>query len=188
MSLRLVPLLLVLTFAAPPVATAGDVEETEVEGFEARFEQIRVIPGLSRPFEAEGRLRWRQGGRLDWHTEKPLEYSYHLDAERLSERMPDGSRRELDAGDAPWIISLNRLLAALVGGDRDLIAEMFDVEPHEEGHMLRPRDEALADLIAGIHVIGEPFPEYLRIEETDGGFMEIRLDERRVLAADRDGT
>jgi hypothetical protein len=169
--------------AAVPAEAGAD----EVSGFEARFEQTRVLPGLNRPFLAEGRLRWERGGRLDWHTERPVEYRYRLAPDGLVEIMPGGARRELDAEEAPWILSLNRLLAALVGGDENVLDELFESEAHpEQGCLLRPRDRALADLIERIHVVGKPFPDYLRIEEADGAYMEIRLFERRILEQGRD--
>ena len=159
--------------------------------FEAEFEQTRTTPGLERPFESSGTVRWTDEEYLEWQTKEPFEYRYVLTRESMLEELPDGERREIRAEDAPWVLSLNELLMAVVSGDKERMERRFDIEQlgadetDAELELLRltPRDTALGEQIEVIEVRrADLVPRRIDLHETDGGHTHIRL--RPVTGAD----
>ncbi|WP_253450796.1 LolA family protein [Natronospira proteinivora] len=157
----------------------------EPAAFEARFQQERTTPGLDRAFRSEGRVHWVAGEELRWETESPFEHVYRLLPDRIIEIHPEGEAEEIRAEDAPWVVSLNELLMALMSGDQEQLAALFDVQPlaadDEDGmrFRLKPRDEALAEQIDAIEVVQGRWPEHIHIKEADGGHLDIRLSDHQ---------
>jgi len=168
--------LLVLLLSAAGQAVADPA------AFEARFQQERTTPGLERAFRSEGRVHWVAGEELRWVTETPFEHVYRLLPDRIVEIHPDGTEEVTRAEEASWVVSLNELLMALMGGDPEQLQALFRVTPldAEEGtrrFRLSPRDEALAEQIDTIEVVQDRWPERIQIHETDGGRLDIRLSD-----------
>lgn len=154
------------------------------EGFSARFEQTRHTPGLERPFESEGRLIWVPDERLEWRTESPFRYQYILLEDRIIERMPGEGETVIELDQAPWLVSLNELLTAVISGDEQAISERFSVteaaEQPDSGMrrlVLVPDDPRLAERIPEIVVDRGEYPRRIVIHEAGGGRLEIRLDD-----------
>ncbi|MDQ2069987.1 LolA family protein [Natronospira bacteriovora] len=179
--MRLAALLMSLCLLTPSAAA-----DTAPEGFEARFEQARTTPGLERPFRSEGRVSWVEGEGLEWRTESPFEYAYLLYLDRIVEEDADGHRREISRREAPWVVSLNELLIAVMSGDEQAMASLFQVRDRsvpDDGHgqvlSLVPRDEALAQQIPRLQLEKNGHIRRVVIEEADGGRLDIRLSEHR---------
>jgi hypothetical protein len=190
MNRALAGLLLLCVFTVPLW-----VDAEESTGFEARFVQERTTPGLERSFRSEGRLIWVAGERLEWRTEQPFEYAYILYPDRIVEREPDGHEREVRSEDAPWVVSLNELLVAVMSGDESAMSDLFSIDSREaldEGErlVLIPRDAMLAEQIPEIRVDKDERIRRVLIEENDGGVLDIRLHdyEGEVLALPEDAT
>lgn len=183
MTRSLACLLLLCSLIGPVFGgTNGDTESPP--GFEARFIQERTTPGLERAFRSEGQLIWVAGERLEWRTEEPFEYAYILYPDRIVEREPDGHEREVRSEDAPWVVSLNELLVAVMSGDESAMTELFTLRSREslnddglERLVLEPRDGMLAEQIPMIRVEKDARLRRVIIDEKEGGRLDIRLSD-----------
>jgi len=173
-------ILFTVTFLLMAALPADSLHADEAE-FHARFEQSRTTPGLDRAFESQGRVHWLAGAHLEWATETPFRHVYRLYSDRIIEIHDDGEREEIHAEDAPWVVSLNELMMALVGGDREALEKRFEIEWLEENETARfrliPRDDALAEQIEAMEVTQKTWPERILIREADGGELDIRLSD-----------
>lgn len=161
---------------------AGAVGAADSEGFQARFEQERTTPGLDRPFRSEGRLIWVPDERLEWRTESPFEYRYILLPDRIIESTPEDGEQTISLDEAPWLVSLNDLLTAVISGDEAAIAERFSVREADEQPdndlrrlVLVPEDARMKERIPEIRVDRDEYPRRIVIHESGGGRLEIRL-------------
>jgi len=170
----LLSLLLAMLWSAQPLS--------EPAGFEATFEQKRTTPGLERAFKTGGRVIWQEDERLEWRTETPFEYSYILYPDRIVEKGEDGEEKTIRAEDAPWIVSLNELLLAVMSGDEAGLAELFSVDEQSQKDglthlVLIPTDDALAQQIPQIELYKDERPRRIIIKEADQGQIDISLSD-----------
>lgn len=167
-------LLLALSFAAP-VAWADSVPAP----FTADFVETRSLPGFDAPIVSHGKLGYDKTRGFHWEITSPYHYVFEMDGKRAREELPDGTRRELDPDQNPWLSSVERIFVSALSGDRAELASYFDVTvtPRGRGESLdlKPKPGPLAQTITEIQVTESApgRPERLEIKEASGGRMEI---------------
>lgn len=167
-------LLLGLLLAAPAVRA-----DAPPPPFAADFVQTRSLPGFDTPILSHGKLAYDREHGFRWEITSPYHYVFEMDGRGAREELPDGTRRELDPDQNPWLTSVERIFVSALSGDRSELTSYFDVAvtPHGQGESLdlKPKPGPLAKAIAEIRVTetAPGRPERLEIEEVSGGRMQI---------------
>lgn len=171
------------TFAAllMLLAAAAVRADAPPEPFAASFVQSRTLPGFDAPIVSRGNMRYDKAHGLRWEITAPYHYVFEMAGGKAHEELPDGTARDLDPDQNPWLAAVERIFVGALSGDRSELTAYFDVKtaPASGGEALtlNPKPGPLADAIASIQVIESApgRPERMQIDETSGGRMEIRF-------------
>lgn len=180
MALRHALLVLVAALVLPLAGAAAETDAAPAD-FAARFVQTRTLPDFTAPLVSRGVVRFSGADDFAWTVEQPYHYAFVLEGGRAHETLPDGTRRDLAAGEVPWLALVQRIFAATLSGDEQRLARYFDIHeaPAASGRVLvlEPRAEAITETIRRIRVEERRpgAPRALHIEETGGGRMDIRF-------------
>lgn len=150
-------------------------------GFAATFVQTRTLPGFKQPLVSHGVLRFSKDGGFRWEITSPYHYIFEMVGGVAHEVLPDGSKRELEPEQTPWLEAVQRIFVGALSGDRSQLERYFNVQVQEgaDGRQvtLTPRPGAMAKVISRIEVTERApgQPQHLVIDETSGGHMDIRF-------------
>ncbi|MGH8400357.1 MAG: outer membrane lipoprotein carrier protein LolA [Gammaproteobacteria bacterium] len=178
----------ILLLCVAAAAFAADKPPVATTGFDASFVQTRTLPGFSAPLVSHGNMRFDQVHGFHWEITAPYHYVFEMNGKQAQEQLPDGSVRQLDPDQTPWLAAVEHIfISALAGDDTDL-QRYFNVAatPLAKGRrvLLTPRPGPMADAIISIEVTESApgHPERLVIKETSGGRMEIRFNSKSAPA------
>ena len=169
--------LLCLLLAAP---TAG-AADAPPPAFDANFVQTRTLPGFDTPLTSRGNMRYDKLHGFHWEITAPYHYVFTMNGKAAHEQLPDGTERDLDPDQNPWLAAVEHIFISALSGDRTELIAYFDIriEPLPKGQSvtLKPKPGAIAKAIESIHVTESApgRPERIEINETSGGRMDIRF-------------
>lgn len=169
---------LLLTLLLPAVACAAAAPP---DAFSADFVQKRTLPDFDQPIVSHGHMRFNTNGGFHWEVNRPYHYVFDMQDGQAHEEMPDGTQRQLDPDDTPWLQAVARLFRAALSDDRSALKAHFDVTTTDLDNgrrlTLKPHDDALADVIERIRVTESApgKPRRLVVAESSGARMDIRF-------------
>ena len=149
--------------------------------FDAAFVETRSIPGFTAPLVSHGRLQFDPAQGMRWEILQPYHYVFEMDGKQAHEELPDGTRRDLDPADTPWLAAVEHIFVSALSGDRSELESYFTVTstPKAKGESvgLTPKPGPIANAISRIQVTESApgRPEHLEIFEVSGGHMDIRF-------------
>jgi hypothetical protein len=160
-------------------ARAADDTPPQVAGFDSTFVQTRTLPGFSAPLISHGIMRFDPAHGFHWEITSPYHYVFEMNGKQAHEQLPDGTRRDLDPEQTPWLAAVEHIFVSALGGDRADLESYFAiaVTPLSAGQRvsLTPKPGPMANAIVSIEVTESApgHPQRLEIRETSGGRMDI---------------
>ena len=149
----------------------------------AEFTQRKDIAAMKRPLLSNGRVLVSREHGVLWQLEQPLNMGYVLQADRIVEIAPDGTRRLRSAQDQPGLGQVARVFRALLNAQNEALAEYFDLRPLPAAQgwaiELKPRQPQLAQYLQSIRLSGKDFVESIRIDEASGDRSLIEFQNSR---------
>ena len=145
----------------------------------ARFEQTRHLKALQDALVTTGRLDYRKGGRLLWHTDPPSESDLVLEGSTATLKMPGmSSGQAFDLSSEPGMGKVFETLRAVLEADLERLTPLFElkvVRSRPLGVSLKPRNEALARVLQGIRLDFDAGYRLLQVSlrEPDGDRTDI---------------
>ncbi|MGH8363026.1 MAG: outer membrane lipoprotein carrier protein LolA [Gammaproteobacteria bacterium] len=149
--------------------------------FSARFVETRSLPGFDTPLISHGVLSVDATHGFRWEITAPYHYLFEMNHAQAREQLPDGSVRQLDPEQAPWLAAVEQIFVGALSGNTARLQGYFEVhiQPLAQGRQitLTPRPGPLSQAIARIQVV-ERAPgrlEQIEIRETSGGSLQLRF-------------
>ncbi len=152
----------------------------------ARFEQTKHLRALQDALVTTGRLSYRRGGQLLWHTDPPGESDLVLEGATASLRMPGlSSGQSFDLSSDPWMGKVFETLRAVLEADLERLTPLFDLEVVRARPLsvsLKPRTAALARALEGIRLDFDARLRLLHVSlrEPDGDRTEIAFRDHAI--------
>ncbi len=178
-----------LLIASVPSAVAGAAAvplPTPPKSFSARFVETRTLPGFNQPLVSRGQVAFSRVRGVLWEVTAPYHYVFKMGPSGVEEQLPDGSVRRLDAEHAPWLAVVRHIFISALTGDTSDLEHYFDVRitALKVGRRieLSPKPGPMAKAIKHISVIEAGTPQFLRIDETSGGRIDIHFLDAQVTA------
>ena len=163
-----------------PTVLAADVPPPPAQ-FDSRFVQTRNLPGFSAPLTSHGVMRFDKEHGFRWEITDPYHYVFEMNGAGASETLPDGSSRQLDPAQTPWLAAVQHIIVNALSGDRADLQRYFQVAvvPLAQGERveLTPRPGPMSAAIVSIQVTESApgHPELIEIKEASGDHMDIRF-------------
>lgn len=179
MSLRMIIASLVL--AAGAAAAAGLDTAAAPASFSAGFVQTRSLPGFDSPLTSRGNMRYDKVHGFHWEITAPYHYLFEMNGRQAHEELPDGTARDLDPDQTPWLAAVEHIFISALSGNQSELRSYFDVQAKPAGTgqalTLTPKPGPIANAIKRIEVTesGPGQPQELQIFESSGGHMDIRF-------------
>ena len=175
MNLRVLPSIVCLCIASAVSA------EAPPGSFAASFVQTRTVPNFDTPIISHGNMRYDKVNGFHWEITAPYHYLFEMNGKLAHEELPDGTQRDLDPDQTPWLAAVEHIFISALSGDRSELIAYFSVvstpAPAGTELTLTPKPGAIANAITRIEVEesapGEP--RHLQIFEASGGHMDIRF-------------
>ena len=170
-------LLPLLVLCLAPLARA----DAPPAGFAARFVQTRTMPGFDTPIVSRGNMSYDKATGFHWEITRPYHYLFEMNGKQAHEQLPDGTQRDLDPDQTPWLAAVEHIFISALSGDRSKLETYFSVveKPAAQGEdvTLTPKPGPIAEAIQRIEVeeSAPGQPRHLQIFETSGGHMDIRF-------------
>ncbi len=161
-------------------AVAADLPAAPAQ-FDSRFVQTRSLPGFSAPLTSHGVMRFDKQHGFYWEITDPYHYVFQMGGTGASETLPDGSVRQLDPAETPWLAAVQHIIVSALSGDRSDLQRYFQVAvtPLAKGERveLTPKQGAMSEAIVSIRVTESApgNPQLIEIKETSGDQMDIRF-------------
>jgi hypothetical protein len=125
---------------------------------QARFVEDKTFPNLTAPLRSEGSLAFRKPDHLEKITTAPTSEKLTVDGERLVIDQPSQPPRVLELDSQPAIRALVDTIRGALSGDLAELRRVYDVTGSGTASdwtiVLRPRDPALARLVATVTLSG----------------------------------
>ncbi len=174
---RLLPLAFLLAAAC---VRAADLPPPPAS-FAASFVQTRTLPGFDAPLVSHGKLSYDKAKGFSWEITQPYHYLFEMNGGKAHEQLPDGTARDLDPEQTPWLAAVQHIFISALSGDRSQLESYFQVAAKPAGAgqelTLTPKPGPIADAIKTIQVTESApgQPQHLEIFEVSGGKMDIRF-------------
>jgi hypothetical protein len=177
--MKMRPILIALLFSAGTALAATPAQPPAT--FSANFVQTREVPGFGTPLVSHGNMSYDKVKGFRWEITQPYHYLFEMDGKQAHEELPDGSKRDLDPEQTPWLAAVEHIFISALSGDRSQLETYFSVDAKSTGAgdqlTLSPKPGAIANAIKRIEVTESApgRPQHLEIFETSGGHMDIRF-------------
>lgn len=161
-------------------SAAGTIPSLPTD-FDSSFVQTRTLPGFSAPLVSRGKLHVDSTHGFRWEITWPYHYVFEMNGEHVQEQLPDGTTRQLNAEQTPWLAAVERIFVSALAGDRTDLQQYFVVNVTQltkgQRILLTPKPGPMANAINNIQVTESApgHPEQLLINEKSGGSMDIRF-------------
>ncbi len=159
-------------------------DPTPPSSFTADFVQTRSLPGFTAPLVSHGNMGYDKTKGFHWEITAPYHYLFEMDGKQAHEELPDGTKRDLDPDQTPWLAAVEHIFISALSGDRTQLQSYFSVDARPAGAgdqmTLTPKPGPIANAIKTIEVTESApgRPQHLEIFETSGGHMDIRFTPR----------
>lgn len=170
---------LVCAFAACSVAVAAT--PAAPPALKLSFVETRTLSGFTTPLISHGVLSVDAAHGFRWEITAPYHYVFEMHGGAAQEQLPDGSVRQLDPEQAPWLAAMEQIFMGAVSGDVAQLQRYFELKiaPLAQGRRitLTPKPGALSQAITQIQVTetATGHPRQIDIRETSGGGMQLRF-------------
>jgi hypothetical protein len=186
---------LALAEPAPPGPELLQAIKKRVRRFEllqGKFEQQKRLAKIKRPLKSRGSFALQRGSVL-WRTEAPIRSLLVMTHDKVRVIKDDHTVMSLSLSEQPGLRLMGKIVSAVFAGDIDAIRQSFQIvsgqapanEPWQI--VLKPRDAAVAKVIAQIAISGSEHVDSLELAEKNGDATLIRfkaLDSERPLSAE----
>ncbi|MFI4967101.1 MAG: outer membrane lipoprotein carrier protein LolA [Gammaproteobacteria bacterium] len=165
-------------------SVAWAAEPAPPSSFTADFVQTRTLPGFSAPLISHGDMSYDKSKGFRWEITQPYHYLFEMDGKQAHEELPDGTKRDLDPDQTPWLAAVEHIFISALSGDRSQLQSYFSVDAKAMGAgdemTLTPKPGPIGNAIKRIEVTESApgQPQHLEIFETSGGHMDIRFTPR----------
>jgi len=162
-------------------ATLAQAADAPPASFAASFVQTRSVPNFDTPIVSHGNMSYDKVRGLHWEITQPYHYLFEMNGKQAHEELPDGTKRDLDPDQTPWLAAVEHIFISALSGDRSQLQAYFNVveKPAAQGEdlTLTPKPGPIANAIGRIEVeeSAPGRPQHLQIFETSGGHMDIRF-------------
>ena len=163
-------------------AAASGAEPAPPASFAADFVQTRTLPGFSTPLISHGNMGYDAAHGFHWEIVSPYHYLFVMDGKQAREELPDGSKRDLDPDQTPWLAAVEHIFISALSGDQAQLQSYFVVVSKPANGSgdeltLTPKAGVIANAITRIEVTESApgRPQHLEIFEASGGHMDIRF-------------
>jgi hypothetical protein len=162
-------------------AFAANDKVAAATSIDSTFVQTRTLPGFSTPLISHGVMRFDPAHGFHWEITAPYHYVFEMNGKQAQEQLPDGSVRQLDPDQTPWLAAVEHIFISALAGNTSDLQRYFElaVTPVGKGRqvMLTPKPGPMASAIVSIQVTESApgHPQRLVIKETSGGRMDIRF-------------
>ena len=162
-------------------ASLGQAADVPPAGFAASFVQTRTVPNFDTPIVSRGNMSYDKAKGFHWEITQPYHYLFEMNGKQAREELPDGTKRDLDPDQTPWLAAVEHIFIGALSGDRSQLQAYFSVvqkpSAHGEDLTLTPKPGAIANAISRIEVeeSAPGRPQHLQIFENSGGHMDIRF-------------
>lgn len=147
----------------------------------AEFTQTRTDPALDKPQVSTGKLLFVLGHGMLWQTLTPFQQTLALTGSRTV-RIDAGGRTVPVRGER-GVSQVSQMLQGLLGGKLDDALRQFDVTasgtPKDWTLRFAPRQAQVAQVLAGIGLVGDTYLQGIDIDMRDGTRTRIRFADTR---------
>ena len=157
----------------------------------ARFEQTKHLKALQDALVTTGRLQYRRGGRLVWHTDPPGESELVLEGTTATLKMPGMSNGQaFDLSSEPGMGKVFETLRAVLEADLERLTPLFELQVLRSRPLavsLKPRTEAIARALQAIRLDFDASDRLLHVslKEPDGDRTDIAFRDHVIETAGR---
>lgn len=147
---------------------------------EVPFVQTRQLPALDAPLTLEGHMRVAHGRSFAWQVSTPYAYRYEVEGGRVTEVLPDGSRRQTPLSSVPGVAATSELFRALVRGRIAPLERHFSISRGAGGDdrqrlELKPDSAPMDTVLQRVRVEYGQWLQLLVIEGIDGSRSRIEF-------------
>lgn len=171
----------------PASLTQASSHLHEIASLRADFTQTKQLPALTKPFVIHGTMFYQRGRGIIWRIEKPYQYTYLLQSERITEIAPDGSRKTRDTRDFAALAQINQVFQAMMQADLEILKRHFSLEASgNDGHWqvrLLPKQGVVKQSLREVLASGRNYVEEIMISGTSGDSTHIEFSASRENAA-----
>lgn len=171
----------------PASLTQASSHLKDIATLRADFVQTKQLPALSRPFVVNGTLFYQRGQGIIWRIDKPYRYTYLLQAERITEIAPDGSRKIRDTRDFAALAQINQVFQAMMQADLEILKRHFTLETSGNGTnwqvRLQPKQGVVQQSLRDVLASGSQHVEEILISGANGDSTRIVFSASRENAA-----
>jgi len=145
----------------------------------ARFEQTKHLKALQDRLVTTGKINYRKGGRLVWHTDPPNESDLTLEGTTATLKMSGmSSSQAFDLSSDPGMGKVFETLRAVLEADLERLTPLFELQVVRSRPLevsLKPRTDALARVLQGIQLDFDSQYRLLQVslKEPDGDRTDI---------------
>jgi Outer membrane lipoprotein carrier protein LolA len=149
--------------------------------FSASFVQTREVQGFATPLVSHGNMSYDKAKGFHWEINQPFHYLFEMNGKQAHEELPDGTQRDLDPDQTPWLAAVEHIFISALSGDRHELESYFSVESKPTGSgnqlTLTPKPGPIGNAIKRIEVTESApgRPQHLEIFENSGGHLDIRF-------------
>src|SRR5579859_1674487 len=112
--------------------------DTPPASFAASFVQTRTVPNFDTPIVSHGNMRYDRVNGFHWEVTAPYHYLFEMNGKLAHEELPDGTKRDLDPDQTPWLAAVEHIFISALSGDRAELMTYFSVssKPAADGTAL----------------------------------------------------
>lgn len=150
----------------------------------AQFTQTKTVQGLQRPLVSTGQFILVQRPLAEgvlWRIEQPLQLSYWLTEQSVTEIQANGQRQTRRASELPAFSQIGRVFSGLMRLNQRELQQYFTWEYKDRNSdpeawflILHPNPQ-LANVIRQIRLGGKQYLEWLEIDEANQDKLRIQL-------------
>lgn len=148
---------------------AARLEKTEIT--QGGFKQEKRLKVLKKPLISTGVFTYHQSKGVIWKTLTPVPSLLLVNEKRLLTAQ----------GEQVVPIAFGKVFAAMLGGDLSQLTEGFEITGDNQKNswqlQLKPRDELLKKIIAGMRLSGDKAVRVLEISEANGAASRIEFNQ-----------
>ena len=142
-----------------------------------RFDQSKLLVGLKKPVNSNGRFCVVADKGVLWRTLQPFANTVKLTRDEIIQLRGERVALRLEAKQEPAVRMINSILFALLAGDLGQLEKLFDIEGAAQEKSwsvtLKAREPGLAKAVGSIALDGGVYVHTIVINETSGDRTQI---------------
>lgn len=145
-----------------------------------RFDQTKLLTGIKKPLQSNGRFCVIKGRGILWQTLQPFPNTLRITRDAIVQMQNGRVAMKLDAQQEPVVKMINSVLFSLLAGDLSQLDTLFELDGEIRNggkgpwHVaLKARQPALAKAIGDIALDGGAYVERVAMKEAGGDRTDI---------------